>query len=421
MKQNTYLKGRIGWQNLRSDEFIDEGPYCVTGTDFANGQINWETAYHVSEERYEVDENIHLEEGDLLITKDGTIGKVARVVDMPYKATLNAGVMLIRPTTYSFHTHFMYWILVSEVFHQYNEYTKSGSTILHLYQNVFERMTFPVPSIEEQTAIANYLDEKTSKIDQLIANKGAQIERLKEIRQIEITNAVTKGLNPKAPLKPSGVEWLGDIPKHWEVKRIKEILRPNKGAIKTGPFGSDLTYEDYVDEGFKVYNQRSVLDSDFESGEIFIDQHKFESLSSCEIFPEDILITTRGTIGRCAVFPNGASRGILHPCLMRIQVNPSECSNSYLSILINHSGFFLEQVLYISNATTIEVIYSNYLKEVKLAIPPLDEQFEIVKHLEARMSKIDQLVKNIEGQIEQLKEIRKIEIYNAVTGKVKVA
>ena len=90
------LKARIGWQNLRSDEFSDEGPYCVTGTDFFNGEVNWDSSYRVSVERYNVDENIQLKESDTLITKDGTIGKVAVVRNMPGPATLNSGIFLLR-------------------------------------------------------------------------------------------------------------------------------------------------------------------------------------------------------------------------------------------------------------------------------------------------------------------------------------
>jgi len=191
LKGNTYIKGRIGWQNLRTDEFIDDGPFCITGTDFQDGLVNWDTCYHVSEERYNVDVNIQLRKNDLLITKDGTIGKTALIDELLGKATLNSGIMVIRPLIKAYHTRFFYWILNSEVFTQYNEYTKTGTTILHLYQNVFERFKFPVPLVPEQTAIANYLGQKTAKLDKIIRNIEDQIEKLNKIRKIEIYNAVT--------------------------------------------------------------------------------------------------------------------------------------------------------------------------------------------------------------------------------------
>jgi len=116
IKYSTYVKGRIGWQGLRADEFIDEGPFLVTGTDFKDGFINWNTCYHVSQERYSEDPYIQLREGDLLITKDGTIGKVAVVKDISGPATLNSGIFLTRPLSGEYITRYMYWVLQSSVF-----------------------------------------------------------------------------------------------------------------------------------------------------------------------------------------------------------------------------------------------------------------------------------------------------------------
>ncbi|MBK7695618.1 MAG: restriction endonuclease subunit S [Saprospiraceae bacterium] len=272
----------------------------------------------------------------------------------------------------------------------------------------------------EQLTIANYLDDQTQKIDRLIANKKAQAEKLKELRQIEINNAVTKGLNPNAEMKHSGIVWLGKIPKHWEVRKIKQLLKPEKNAIKTGPFGSDLKFEDLIEEGIKVYNQRSVLDNDWESGEGYISEKKYETLKTCTIFPDDMVITTRGTIGKVSIFPLNAELGILHPCLMRIQMNSQRILNDYLKIIINDSSFFFEALKLASNATTIDVIYSESLKEVKIPVPPVQEQIEITSYLKERIASTDKLSYNIQTQIEKLQELRKIKIYEAVTGKIKV-
>ena len=95
LKNTSTLKGRIGWQGLRTDEYIDEGPYLVTGTDFINGVIDWKTCAHVSDARYEMDINIQIREGDLLVTKDGTIGKTAIAKNCPQKAALNSGVFIV--------------------------------------------------------------------------------------------------------------------------------------------------------------------------------------------------------------------------------------------------------------------------------------------------------------------------------------
>src|SRR6185437_767099 len=95
IKENAYLRGRIGWQGLRADEFGLEGPYLVTGTDFDRGHVNWTSCYHVSEARFREAAPIQLRDGDLLVTKDGTIGKIAHVQDCPDQAVLNSGVFLL--------------------------------------------------------------------------------------------------------------------------------------------------------------------------------------------------------------------------------------------------------------------------------------------------------------------------------------
>jgi len=192
IKDTTYVKGRIGWQGLRNEDFLVNGSYyCVTGTDLKQGNIDWSNCYFVDEERYKQDTYIQLKIDDILITKDGTIGKVAIVKNIPLPATLNSGVFVTRPLNNSYVTKFMYWVLNSYQFTAYIDLTKGGSTIQHLYQNVFNRFIFTSPSLLEQQAIANYLDEKTAQIDRIVATINSQIDKLKELRKTLINDIVT--------------------------------------------------------------------------------------------------------------------------------------------------------------------------------------------------------------------------------------
>jgi len=191
IKYTTYVKGRIGWQGLSSDEFIDQGPYLVTGTDFQDGQINWESCYHISEERYNEAPPIQLKENDLLITKDGTIGKLAIVKDMPYKSILNSGIFVTRPINDSYITKYMYWLLSSTVFDKYIKYMETGSTIKHLYQETFVNFSFALPPIKEQIAITNYLDKEIANYESIKNDLVIQIKKLQEYRQSLIYEAVT--------------------------------------------------------------------------------------------------------------------------------------------------------------------------------------------------------------------------------------
>jgi type I restriction enzyme S subunit len=147
---------------------------------------------------------------------------------------------------------------------------------------------------------------------------------------------------------------------------------------------------------------------------------KFEELKPFEVFPGDLLVTTRGTIGRCMVVPRGAEKGILHPCHMRLQLNETHIADRYLELLIEESGFVLDQLKLMSNATTIEVIYSESLKEVWLAVPPLNEQIKIIEYFDEQTSRIDTLVDKVDTAVVLLTEYRHALITSAVTGKIDV-
>lgn len=189
---NTYVKGRIGWKGLRSEDFKEQGPYLITGTDFnKDGTINWDNMYHVDQWRYDEDPFIQLQDNDVLITKDGTIGKVVYVGNLKGPTCLNSGIFLTRPTNNEYKSRFFFWLLNSNVFKVFVDYNSGGSTIQHLYQNVFVNFRFPIPPLSEQQQIVEYLDEQTQKIYRTISIEERRIELLKEYRQSLISEVVT--------------------------------------------------------------------------------------------------------------------------------------------------------------------------------------------------------------------------------------
>lgn len=222
-------------------------------------------------------------------------------------------------------------------------------------------------------------------------------------------------MKPYPAYKDSGVEWIGTIPKNWEVKPLKHLLLHRKGALKTGPFGSQLKQSDMQGSDIKVYNQRSVIDNDFDSNDLYISSDKFAELNEFEVIPDDILLTTRGTIGRCAIFPKNKDKGILHPCLIRIQLNQDIILNKFARFYIQDNQAFFESVKYNSNATTIDVIYGETLRNVIFVVPAQNEQDQIIKFLNCKTAQIDALIFKKERMIELLKEERTAVINQAVT------
>lgn len=181
LSKNSKLKARIGWQGLTTAEYLDEGySYLITGTDFKDGQINWNGCHYVDYDRYAQDPNIQVSNGDLLLTKDGTIGKVAYVTELKRPATLNSGVFLVKPITDVYTAHFMFYVLESSVFKDFLQQLSAGSTINHLYQKDLVKFElFVPPTKEEQEAIAGILFDMDLEIHKL-EEKLSKIQKVKQ-------------------------------------------------------------------------------------------------------------------------------------------------------------------------------------------------------------------------------------------------
>jgi type I restriction enzyme S subunit len=191
IKHTSYVKGRVGWKGLTTEEYLENGyAYLVTGLDFQSKTIFWDSCYYVDKRRYDDDPYIQLKNGDLLITKDGTIGKLAIVDGLEKPACLNSGIFLVRPYDY-YRTDFLYYVLSSTVFSNFYFLRSFGSTIQHLYQNVFEDFSFPIPPIEEQGKIVDYLERQTGKIDKIIFKEEKMVQLLNEYKKSLISQAVT--------------------------------------------------------------------------------------------------------------------------------------------------------------------------------------------------------------------------------------
>ena len=299
-------------------------------------------------------------------------------VDMlPDKASLNSHLLLIRPLENKFDNRFLFWLMSSSVFSGYTEYAQDGTVMASLSQEKIGNFIAYFPEIAEQQAIADFLDKECARIDSIAADLEKQIALLQQYKKSLITETVTKGLDKSVPMKDSGLEWLGKIPAHWNFIRLKFMLENSSDSMKVGPFGSALSGSDFTDEGKWVYNQRVVLDNNFSENTTFVSEEKFQEMRSFAVYPGDILITTRGTIGKVAIVPEGANEGILHPCIIKFRVDKEMIIPELLQLIFNESDFVKDQFTLMSNATTIEVIYSYSLKDILLPVIPAHQSGEL--------------------------------------------
>ncbi|WP_129671245.1 restriction endonuclease subunit S [Candidatus Chloroploca sp. Khr17] len=189
MAQDSTLKARIGWQGLTTAEYLESGQYAlVTGTDFFDGKIDWDGCHFVEKVRYDQDKYIKLQINDVLLTKDGTIGKAAFVDKLPYPATLNSGVFVIRPKNGSYVPKYFFYILRSQIFVDFLNKLQAGSTISHLYQKDFVNFEFLAPvTVEEQSAIATVLSDMDAELAALEQRRN----KTKDIKQAMMQELLT--------------------------------------------------------------------------------------------------------------------------------------------------------------------------------------------------------------------------------------
>jgi len=418
IKFNTYVKGRVGWHGLNSNEFSDVGIHLITGTDFENGFVSWDKCYRISEQRYIEDPYIQLRENDLLITKDGTIGKLARVKGLPEQASLNSGIFLVRANDGTYLEDFLYWVLQSFLFAHFMDLHKVGSTIQHLYQEVFNQFAFPIPSIPEQKTIAAFLDRETAKIDALIAEQQRLIELLKEKRQSVISHAVTKGLNPNAPMKDSGIECLGKVPEHWEVCALRRLLSV---PLANGIFKK----KDDFGDGVLLVNVFDVYQNDFKIKFEQLDRVKCspDEAITYQVLPEDLFFV-RSSLkqeGIAAVVVAGISaEEVVFEChLIRARPKQSTVNSRYCSYLLN-SPIYRAKMIAKAKITTMTTIDQETILSTILPQPPKEEQQTIAAFLDRETAKLDTFTAEAKTAITLLQERRTALISAAVTGKIDV-
>ena len=273
----------------------------------------------------------------------------------------------------------------------------------------------PIPPLEEQTQIAKFLDYETVKIDALIAKQQQLIALLQEKRQAVISHAVTKGLNPAAPLRDSGVEWLGQVPAHWTVSQLKH----NTSHMQTGPFGSQLHAEDYIQGGIPLVNPIHIVNGRIiPESNCTVDSRTYERLARHKLRTGDIIFARRGELGRCAVVREEQDGWLCGSGSLRATLL-DRLSPDYAFVLISSSGVRSELALE-SRGSTMDNLNTDTLGRVRLPVPPLDEQIAILRHIEQVSGQFDKLEKLAVSQSDLLQERRTALIAAAVTGKIDV-
>lgn len=281
----------------------------------------------------------------------------------------------------------------------------------------FMNIQLALPPLQEQQAIANYLDIATDKIDTLISKQTKLIELLKEKRQAVISNAVTRGLDSTVPMKDSGVEWLGEIPEHWESLQLKRV-----SSIKGG---YAFSTSDFEEEGIQIIKIGNVYQSKFHTDRqpTFVSQEVAKKTREFLIVKGDLIISLTGTLGKrdygYAVTVDQEGLYLLNQRVGKMLPNRKLVLTEYLSYIMK-SEQYLTQIYALPSGTKQANLSNDNVLSAVCALPSLLEQENIVRHIDNKTQKIDTLIQKATKAIELLKEKRTALISSAVTGKIDV-
>ena len=286
----------------------------------------------------------------------------------------------------------------------------------------FLRIPMILPSFSEQQKIADYLDKVCGEIDEMVALQETMIEELKAYKQSVITEAVTKGLNPNVPMRNSGIDWIGEIPEHWDLARVGLFYFVTKlaGFEYTDTLMNKISSSDDV----PIVRAQNVKMYRFEKESIseFIDLETSLLLDRCSLNKKSLLMTFIGAgIGDVCIF-NESNRYHLAPNVAKIEKNSDFDNIIYDEYIMYYLGSDAGkgEINKISKASAQASLSMSTIRKIAIAVPPLDEQRVIASYLDTKCSEIDSLIALKQAKIEELKEYKKSVIYEYVTGKKEV-
>lgn len=365
---------------------------------------------YISEETFKQLNCTEVYPGDLLISRlNEPIGRTCLTPKLDSKIVVAVDIVIYRPIELLYDRKYIMYQMNSSAYTENANFIARGSTMHRISRTTLGSIKLCIPPIEEQKSISSYLDKKCAEIDKVIATQQRRIELLQELKQSTITNAVTRGLNPNVKMKDSGVEWIGEVPEHWDVTPLKRY-----SIIKTGTTPSTKNDSYYESEDVNWFTP-----SDFSNYLLEESNRKLSSIAknegACKIFPPKTIymIGIGGTIGKIATCESEASANQ--------QIN---------AIIVNNQAYYKfigyclisqkEEIILSANTVTLPIINQDITGSLFITVPPLSEQQSISSYIDKKCSEFDSTIAKAQRQIGLLQEYKQSLITEVVTGKRKV-
>jgi type I restriction enzyme S subunit len=409
LKSLCKMFGRIGFRGYSRDDLVDKGEGAITlsPSNFSDGHLDFSNSSYLSWSKYYESPEIMVQNGDIVFVKTASIGKVAYVENLPVETTVNPQILVFKEIKCN--AKFLSYYLQSKKIQGWIIASANGSTISTISQVSVGNYPVILPTQKVQEALVGYIDIEISKIDAAIAQQQKMIDLLNERKQIIINNAVTKGLDSNVKMKSSGIDWIGEIPEHWELSQLKKVAKIILGKMLSKEQGNVYPYLCAKDVHYGSVDVSDLKTMNFSENE----------KQMYEVQNGDMLIVEGGAgAGGCAIFESKETGIYIQNSIMIVRGSKS-MHNGYICYMIqsmNQRGY----VEYICNKATIPHFTKEKVGSVIIPIPPKEEQKTIVEHIIQKIKPIDKNIIACNNRITLLQERKQIIINDVVTGKVKV-
>lgn len=404
VRMSTGLNPRDNFELTKDDEF-----FYVTIKNFKDGKIYLdENCDRISKEAWEIiQERSQLQKGDILFASISKDGQAYILEDAPSNWNINESVFCIRVNPEFFYVRYFYYHITDSEFYNDLRLDATGTTFQSIKQNKLRKSLLCLPNKAEQQKIADYLDKVCGEVDEMVTLQETMIEELKAYKQSVITEAVTKGLNPNVPMRDSGIDWIGEIPEHWEVIKIGRLFRLRE----------ERNYKSMEEvQLLSLYTGIGV----FPHGEQEERGNKAVTVEGYKVVHKDdivvnIILAWMGAIGVSDY------DGVTSPAYDVYIPDITKVVPHYFHYVFRTKGIAAECYKYGRGIMMMRWrTYSSEFKQISVPYPSIEEQQHIASYLDTKCSEIDALIAIKQVKIEELKEYKKSVIYEYVTGKKEV-
>jgi type I restriction enzyme S subunit len=403
--------------------YTDDGIMILRSQNVYDDGLRLKDVAYVTPEVEALQINTRVRPEDVLLNITGaSIGRSSIVPgDLP-TANVNQHVCIFRPQKTKIDPKFLHAFFCSSIGKEQVTSNENGTSREGLNFQQAGNLHLVLPPLGKQSAIADFLDNKTAEIDDLIAKKEELLRLLAEQRTALITHAVTKGLNPNAPMKPSGIDWLGDVPEGWEIRPISTAIQKLESGVSVNAM--DVPAE--VDQQ-GVLKTSAVYSGSFDptQNKLIYDPVEAERLA-CPVRKGELIISRMNTpdlVGAVGIVEDEYPNLFLPDRLWQTRFWKQATANAPFLYYFLSSKLFRAVIASLASGTSgsMQNITQSDLMKIKIGMPPLSEQSQIVGHLDQALEKLDATREKTYEAIKKLREYRTALITNAVTGKIKVA